>query len=91
MFDDPYQCCRAYVHPHHTHTLYRGVSAVCEAGSIAEHVDDLRAQKEELEREEKELEEQYQRLRLCLNNITEDTYNDQYPHTHNMCTASGML
>ncbi len=59
------------------------MSTVCEAGSIAEHVDELRAQKEELEREEKELEEQYQRLKLCLNNITEDTYNDQYPHTHN--------
>ncbi len=52
---------------------------MCEVNNIADHVDELKTQKEELEKEEKELDEQTQRLQLCLKNITEDTYNDQYP------------
>ncbi len=69
---------------------------MCEGGNIADHVDELKAQKEELEKEEKELDEQSERLRVCLKNITEDTYNDQYPLS-NVCwlphslTPSGVV
>ena len=41
-------------------------------------LEELRLHKEELEREERELDKQCQRMRQCLKNIADDTYNEQY-------------
>ena len=42
-------------------------------------LEELRQHKEEIEREERELDEQCQRMKQCLKNITDDTYSDEYP------------
>ena len=58
---------------------YRGASHSGNSGDVVVKLEELRQHKEELEREEKELDEQCQRMKQCLKNITEDTYSDEYP------------
>jgi len=59
----------------------RGASQAGNSSDVVAHLVDLRRKKEELEQQERELDEQYQRMQQCLRNISEDTTNDQYPAT----------
>ena len=58
---------------------HRGASHSGNSGDAVVKLEELRLHKEELEREERELDEQCQRMRQCLKNIADDTYNEQYP------------
>jgi hypothetical protein len=57
----------------------RGASHSGNSGDVVVKLEELRQHKEEVEREERELDEQCQRMKQCLKNITEDTYSDEYP------------
>jgi len=59
----------------------RGASQAGNSSDVVAHLVDLHRKKEELEQQERELDEQYQRMQQCLRNISEDTTNDQYPPT----------
>ena len=57
----------------------RGASQSGNSGDVVVKLEELRQHKEEIEREERELDEQCQRMKQCLKNITDDTYSDEYP------------
>ena len=57
----------------------RGASHSGNSGDVVVKLEELRLHKEELEREERELDEQCQRMKQCLKNIAEDTYSEEYP------------
>ena len=66
----------------------RGASQAGNSSDVVAHLVDLRRKKEELEQQERELDEQYQRMQQCLRNISEDTTNDQYPLTQPVLTLA---
>ena len=68
----------------------RGASHHGNSGDVVVKLEELRLYKEELEREERELDEQCQKMRQCLKNIAEDTYSDEYPGPVRVVEGGGL-